>query len=373
VTAGRPAVLLVGDTLNLGGTQGQLVELACRLDRSRWDVEVACVGPEGPLRPRLEAAGVQPWQCGPASFKSPRLIGAIVALARRIRTRGIAVVHSFDFYTNILSLPAARLAGVRAVIASQRDLGNLRPPAQRVIHNLFLRLATHVLVNSDAVKERVVQSQGIRPERVTVIPNGVDLARFSPRSGAPRDGSEVRVGALSLLRLEKGLPDLIRAVGIVRDRWPDVQLLIWGEGPMRRELEALLDPLGLTPTVALPGSTTVPEAVLRDLNIFVLPSLSEACSNSLMEAMATGLPVIATSVGGNPSLVEDEITGLLAPPADVPALAKAISRLIEDRELAARLGEQARTHAQLAFGMDRMVARTEALYARALGQGVRIT
>ena len=82
-----------------------------------------------------------------------------MALARRIRARGIAVVHSFGFYTNILALPAGRLAGVRAVIGSQRDLGNLRPPVQRVMHSLSLRLATHVLVNSDAVKEQVTRSR----------------------------------------------------------------------------------------------------------------------------------------------------------------------------------------------------------------------
>ena len=365
---GRPAVLLVGDTLNLGGTEGQLVELACRLDRSRWDVEVACVRPEGPFRPRLEAAGFQPWHCGPASFKSPRLLGAIVALARRMRARRIAVVHSFDFYTNILALPAARLAGVRAVIGSQRNLGNLRSPAQQMMHNLSLRLATHLHVNSDAVRERAVQSQGIRQERVTVIPNGVDLARFSPRTGTPRKGSGLVVGALSNLRPEKGLADLIRAVGMVRERWPDVRLVIWGEGPLRRELENLMAVLNLASSVALPGSTNVPEAALRDLDIFVLPSLSEACSNGLMEAMATALPVVATSVGGNPGLAEDEITGLLVPPGDAPALAKAIIRLLENRALAAQLGEQARAHAHLTFGIERMVARTEALYARALDE-----
>lgn len=368
MTSGRPAVLLVGDTLNLGGTEGQFVELACRLDRSRWDVEVACVRPEGPLRPRLEAAGFQPWHCGPASFKSPRLVGAIASLARRIRKRGIAVVHSFDFYSNVLSLSAARLARVRVVIGSQRDLGNLRPPAQQVMQNLSLRIATHVLVNSDAVRERAVQYQGVRPERVTVIPNGVDLARFSPRSAMPRNGSGLLVGGLSNLRAEKGLPDLVRAVGIVRDRWPDIHLVIWGEGPLRHELEALIGALQLTHSVALPGSTTRPEAVLRDLDIFVLPSLSEACSNGLMEAMATALPVVATSVGGNPGLVEDEITGLLAPPGDAPALAKAISRLIEDRQLAARLAKQARARVGLAFGMDSMVARTQAFYSQALAQ-----
>lgn len=361
----RPAVLLVGDTLQRGGTEGQFVELACRLDRCRWDVDVACVRPEGPLRSRLEAAGFQPWRCGPDSFKSAKLIGAVVALARRMRARGIAVVHSFDFYTNILALPAGRLAGVPAVIASQRNLGNLRPPTQQMMHTLSLRLAGHILVNSDAVRAHVQQSRGIHPNRVTVISNGVDLTRFLP-SSVPSHGTGFLVGALSNLRSEKGLADLIRAAAMVRDAWPDARFVIWGEGPLRRELEDQVRSLGLMASVTLPGSTATPEAMLRDLDVFVLPSLSEACSNGLIEAMATGLPVVATSVGGNPGLVEDEITGLLVPPGDSPALAKAISRLIEDRALAARLGEQARARAQVTFGMDRMVACTENLYDRIL-------
>src|SRR5262249_20838700 len=192
---------------------------------------------------------------------------------------------SFDFYTNILALPAARLAGVRAVIGSQRNLGNLRPRAQRTMHSLSLRLATHVLVNSDAVKERVVQSQGIRPDRVTVIPNGVDLARFSLHEGRNRNDVGLVVGALSNLRPEKGLADLIRAASIVREQWADIRFVIWGEGPLRGELQNLVADLNLLSYVALPGSTDVPEAALRDLDVFVLPSLSEACSNGLMEAM----------------------------------------------------------------------------------------
>jgi len=367
VTAGRPVVLLVGDTLNFGGTEGQFVELACRLDRSRWEVEAACVRPKGPLLPKLEAVGIQPWHCGPTSFKSPRLLTAIVALARRIRTRGVSVVHSFDFYTNILALPAARLAGVRAIIGSQRNLGNLRPRAQRTMHGLSLRLATHILVNSDAVKERVVQSQRFLPNHVTVISNGLDFARFSPRQGAKRNDAGLVVGALSNLRPEKGLSDLIRAASIVRDQWPEVRFEIWGEGYLRDELERLLASLNLATTVVLKGSTDQPEAALRELDIFVLPSLSEACSNGLMEAMATALPVVATAVGGNPGLVEDEVTGLLVPPGDAAAIAKALIRLMEDRTLAARLGKQAHTHARFTFGMERMVGRTQALYAQALG------
>lgn len=365
VISGRATLLLVGDTLDLGGTEGQFTQLACRLDRARWDLDVACVRPEGPLLKPLEAAGLQPWRCGPASFKSPLLLGAIVALARRIKTRGIDVLHSFGFYSNILALPAARLAGVQAVVGSQRDLGNLRAPAERFLHRFALRLAKHVLVNSEAVKEQV-EAHGIRSGRITVIPNGVDLARFSPHPARILSGNGLVVGAMSNLRPEKGLADLVRAVRLVRDLGREVRLVIHGEGPMRQDLEGLASGLSLGPWVSLPGSTREPEAALRELDVFVLPSLSESCSNGLMEAMATALPVIATAVGGNPDLVQHEVTGLLVPPGNAHALSQAIVRLAEDRALAAGLGERARTHADRDFGMDRMVARTEDLYARSL-------
>jgi L-malate glycosyltransferase len=360
-----PAVLLMGDTLRIGGTEGQFVELACRLDRARWQVEVGCIRPEGPLRARLDAQGIRPWVTGPASFKSPGVAVAIAALRRRIQEHRIVLVHSFDFYSNLLALPAARLAGVRAVVGSQRDLGDLRPRAQRLLHRRCLRLATHVAVNSDAVRERL-EAQGIDARRVTVLPNGVDLSRFAPPEKA-RSGSPRRVGVVGNLRPEKGLADLVRAMAVVRERRQDVELVIWGEGPMRAELEELLRSLAFDPAQVLRGTTTRPEEALRDLDIFVLPSLSEASSNGLMEAMATGLPVVATAVGGNPGLVQNEVTGLLAPAGDPAALAQPILRLVEDARFAARLGARARAHAESTFGMEGMVARTEAFYVQALG------
>jgi L-malate glycosyltransferase len=368
VSHDSPAVLLMGDTLRIGGTEGQFVELACRLDRARWQVEVGCIRPEGPLRARLDAKGIRPWPTGPASFRSPGVVGAIAALRRRIQEHRIVLVHSFDFYSNLLALPAARLAGVRAVVASQRDLGDLRPRAQRLLHRRCLRLATHVAVNSEAVKERV-EAHGIDARRITVLPNGVDLSRFAPpeRAGA---GSRRRLGVVSNLRPEKGLADLVRAAAMVRERRPGVELVIWGEGPMRGELEALLESLAFDPAQVLRGTTAHPEVALRELDLFVLPSLSEASSNGLMEAMATGLPVVATAVGGNPRLVQHDVTGLLTPAGDPSALAQSILRLVEDPSFAARLGARARAHAESTFGMEGMVARTDAFYARALGRAV---
>jgi L-malate glycosyltransferase len=363
----RPRVLLLGDTLNLGGTEGQFAEVACGLDRSRWEVDVACVRAEGPLRGRLEAAGLQPWSLGPSSFKSPGLGVAIARLARYLRRHAVRLVHCFDFYSNIVGVPAARLARVPAVIASQRDMGDLRSRGQQSIHSMALGLATHILVNSEAIAARLTHTRAARRNRLGVIANGVDLARFGPAT-PPSNGSHVStVATLANLRPEKGLGQLLEAAGIVTRTAPGARFVIWGEGPLRADLEARIRSLGLTDVVEMPGATRAPEKVLKQCHIFVLASLSEACSNVVLEAMATGLPVIATRVGGTPGLVDDRRTGLLVPPDDAPALAQGILRLLESPAMAIEMGAQGRVRALAEFGMDRMLERIDAFYCRALG------
>jgi glycosyltransferase involved in cell wall biosynthesis len=142
---------------------------------------------------------------------------------------------------------------------------------------------------------------------------------------------------------------------------------LWGDGPMRAELERLIHECGLESIVKLSGRTVTPEAILRELDIFVLPSVSnEGTSNALLEAMATGLPVVATRVGGSALVVEDEVTGFVISPGDVPGLAAALIRLIEDDALAARLGRAARARVEADYGLDRLITRVEALYVDAL-------
>jgi len=367
----KARLFLLGDSLAIGGTEGQFAEIACGLDRSRWEVDVSCLRAEGPLRSRLDAAGVPVWSCGPRSLKSPRAALAISTLARHLRATGVRLLHAFDFYSNTLGVLAARLARVPIVVASQRDLGDLRSPFQRRVHRVVLRLADHILVNSSAVADRVAEGS-VSPERIVLIPNGVDVTRFRPASGrhrAPGDG--VTIGTLANLRAEKGVVDLVHAAGIiVRERCANVRVELVGDGVLRGDLERLIRAQGLERWVELRGHTSDPASALRDFDIFVLGSHSEACSNGLLEAMATGLAVVATNVGGNPGLVDDERTGLLVPPADPAGLAKAILRLIEDPALAAMLGRQALRRVQAEFTIPRMLDNLQSFYGRALA-GIR--
>lgn len=363
---GRVPVLLLGPNLTLGGTEGQFVEIACRLDRSRWEPHVSCVRAEGPRRATLDAAGIDAWSCGNGSFKSPRFAASVMRLARFLRARRIQVVHCFDVYSNILGVPAARLARVPLVVASQRDLGNLRPPLQRRLQNAVLRLADYVTVNTQTVADTLTRAGVVQPNRIVVVPNGVDLTRFSGTPAEVRPGSRARIGTLSVLRPEKGLADFVRAAGHVIARRPEARFVIWGDGPVRPELDRLIRESGLSDRVTLAGATLQPEAALRELDIFVLPSLSEACSNALLEAMVAGRAVIATRVGGTPAVIEHDVNGLLVPPGDPLALAHAIVRLIEEPGLAAALAAQAQRRVAAEFGLDRMLARIDALYTRVL-------
>ena len=358
-----PRLFLLGDSLKIGGTEGQFTEIACGLSRSGWEIDVSCLRAEGPLRSRLDAAGIRAWSGGPGSLKSPRAVLAVLRLARYFRMRRISLVHSFDFYSNILGVLAARLARVPVVVASQRDLGDLRPPFQRRVHRAILRLADHVLVNSPAVAERLKGDRTVWPDRIIVIPNGVDVSRFRPALGPHRrPGDCVTIGTLAHLRPEKGLADIVHAAAIVCERYTNVRFIIWGDGPLRPDLQRLIDKHDLGQWVELREATADPAAALRELDIFVLASHSEACSNALLEAMATRLAVIATNAGGNAALIEDERSGLLVPPADPLGLAKAIIRLIEDPGVARKFAERAFDRVRTDFTLTRTLDQLQTFY-----------
>ncbi len=367
MSALRPRLLLLGDTLDLGGTEGQFAEVACGLDPSRWDVRVSCVRAAGPLRARLEAAGFRPWSCGPASLKSPALPLAMTRLAGHLRREGIQLVHSFGFYSNTVGVPAGRLARTPAVIASQRDMGDLRPPLQRRLHSMVLAMSTHVLVNSEAIAGRLSGTRAARNGRVSVIPNGVDVVRFRPSTRPGGGRPSVTIGTLANLRPEKGLRQLLEAAARVSRSAPNVRFVVWGDGPLRGELDAVVRAHALSGAVELRGATPDPDTALRECDIFVLPSLSEASPNVVLEAMATGLPVVATRVGGVPGLVDDLRTGILVPPDDPQGLAEAIVKLLQTPTLAAEMGAQGRARALAEFGSARMLERLDAFYCRALG------
>ena len=359
-------------SFQIGGTERQVANLALGIDSSRFDLHLACLRNKGELLQELELLRVPRPVFQIGSLYTPKTLWQAIRLAHYIRRHVIQIVHTYGFYPNVFAVPAARIAGASIVVASIRDRGDILTPMQRWIQRWVCRLADCVLVNAESIRETLIE-QGYRPDNIVVIKNGIVLSRF----GASETGkgatlrqelglspSAPLVFVFSRLNRMKGLEYFLEAAAIVTTKLPEVRFLIVGDGAGRKDLEAQTWRLGLSQKVTFTGFRTDVPALLPEAAVSVLPSLSEGLSNSLLESMASGVPVIAGRVGGNPEIIEHDVSGLLVSPQDASALAAAMSRLLEDHHLAARLGEAGRRRVAEVFSMERSVGEVEHLYER---------
>jgi glycosyltransferase involved in cell wall biosynthesis len=359
----------------IGGTERQVVNLVQNYDRARFDVHLACFRRAGPLLQEIDMAGVALADYPITTLPSPRTLWQQARLARYARAQGIRIVHSFGFYANVFAIPAARLARVGVVVASIRDIGDHLTWLQKTLQKWVCRAADHVLVNASAVQE-VLLAQGYAPSRISVIRNGIDVSRFRDRAGTEpvRPGLGLPptapvVAVFSRLNRLKGIEYFLEAAALLAKSFEEVRFLIVGDSisdAYRVELEQFAAGLGLAERVVFTGfRSDVPE-LLSEVCVSVLPSLSEGLSNVVLEAMAAGVPIVATSVGGTPEMVEDGVTGLLVPPRDAAALAQAIGSLLGDPARGRSIGQAARRRVAERFSLEATVRETEQLYERLL-------
>jgi len=366
----RIRLLAFVTAFDAGGTERQLVALAKGVDRSRFDLRVACFRRSGAFLPELEAHGIPVVDYTIRSFHGLRTLKENLRFVRDLRRERIQIVHAFNFYPNMFAIPAARLAGVPVVIATLRDMGDFWTPMQRKAQRWVCRLAHRVVANADAVRDQA-EKEGYAPEKLCVIRNGLDLAKFSGASdrGLPREALGLPphvpvVAVFSRLNHEvKGIDCFLEAAARVAPIHRDVRFVVVGDGPLRPGLEALARRLGLGDRVRFAGFRSDVGETMAAVSIAVIPSHSEGLSNVLLESMAASLPVIATRVGGTPEVVEHEQSGLLVPPRDPAALARAIGSLLSDPARAATLGRAGRRRVEQLFQLSRMVGETESLYA----------
>jgi glycosyltransferase involved in cell wall biosynthesis len=234
------------------------------------------------------------------------------------------------------------------------------------------RLVDATVVNCEAMVRHMREDEGVRPERLRTCYNGLDTERFQPlpklRPPALAEASLV-IGAVCALRPEKGLLTLLEAFAKVASG--RIHLAIVGSGRMLQPLQQMSIRLGIQDRCHFEPSTADVAAWLRGIDIFVLPSLSEALSNSLMEAMACGCAAVASQVGGNPELISDGTTGLLFPAGDARELASRLERLMNDENLRFRLGAAASADVRQRLALGASVRRMEEIYEEALGHGSR--
>jgi glycosyltransferase involved in cell wall biosynthesis len=375
-------LIKVVPTLLCGGTENQFMTLARSLDSSRFTLHCACLRRWGPFAKELDDLQIPLVEYRTSSFRSVTALVQQWRFARYVRKNNIQIVHAYNFYGNVFAIPPGRLAA-SVVIASIRDRGPYLTSMQRRVQRYVCRLADCVLVNAEAVKTWLV-GDGYDPRNIVVIPNGVDLSRFSE----PGDPVALRrslgiapeaplVAVVSRLSRLKGIEHFLEAAALVAPSHPDARFLVVGEpSPINdrtilNELSGLAERLGIADRVIFTGLRADVPALLGAVNVAVMPSLNEALSNVLLESMAAGAAVVATDVGGTAEALADGDNGLLVPPADPAAMAAAIGRLLSDAPLARELGARARQTIADRFSLERMVAATDALYAELLARKQR--
>jgi glycosyltransferase involved in cell wall biosynthesis len=359
-------VLIIGQ-LSIGGAEKQVVLLARGLrergiDSSVW---VLFGDTETCHRDALRRDGIRVVDLGLRPYRDPRQalpnFARLAGMTMRLRRERPDVVHAFLYHSYITGAPVARMARIPVFVAGRRSLGNFREsrPVALAAERLTTRFTDLILANAEAVAVDAVRRAQVRGDKVEVIYNGLPEQAFAPVPPAIIQTADPVVLCVANLKQCKGHRYLLEAVDRLRANGHPCTLLLAGKGPERQSLERQAARLRID--VRFLGQCQDVCPLLARADVVALPSLEEGMSNAVMEAMAAGRPVVATSVGGTPELLTGR--GLLVAPADPAALAEAIGRVLADHGLAARLGEAGRSWSREYLSADAMVDRHIQIYS----------
>jgi glycosyltransferase involved in cell wall biosynthesis len=376
--SGRIKVLKFLTHFAVGGTERQFVYTATGLDRSRFDISVGCTARIGPFMKDIRALNVPIWEYPIKSLYSYKTMRRQLRFVRDLRREQIQIVHAYGFYPNLFAIWPAALGTRSMTIASVRDIGVFtdRHKLKSLGQAMACRLADCVIANSYAVRDWL-RKQGLGLSDIQVIPNGIKMPspRRSDEPSPIREELKIDpkcplIAVVARLVRTKGLEYFLQAAATIAARYPSVRFLIVGEANIeptyRRELEQRAKNLNLTGRLFFIGQRNDVPQIMREIDISVQPSLSESFSNTLLESMANGLPIVATNVGGNPEVVTDGENGILVPPADAEALSRGMAQLLESSDLAKRLGREAREKVGKEYSLECLLRRTENLYVTLL-------
>jgi glycosyltransferase involved in cell wall biosynthesis len=361
-------LLLVVDSLDVGGAERHVVDLAVALSRQAYEVTVAC-SVAGDLSGLLEGANI-PVQPLLDQLVKRRVSAAYARELRRLsREKCVDLVHAHIYASAAAAALATLGTGVPLVVTEHTE-AVWRGRRARLVSRWFCRRASRVIAVSGAVRRRLVEQDDVPPEKIAVIPNAVP-ANPDQESGAPplpdglRDGP--LVGIVARLQYEKGVATFLEAAARVAKVVPRARFIVVGDGPLRTDLHALVGRLGLEQNVRFLGFRSNPRALIGLLDVLVVPSHTEGAPLVVLEAMAAGVPVVASAVGGIPDQVRHGDDGLLVPPGDPAALCEAVLVLLEAPDLARRMGAAGCRKAATNFSHATMVERVMKVYRTAVG------
>ncbi len=370
-------VLLLTDTAiaGSGGSERFLRGLLDGLDPDRYQLDLVQLAapadgePTAPRDAQRRGRGGEHWPI--AAAYGPAGLRCYAALRRRVLRGDYDIIQSQHEKADLLCALLPRGPGGATRISNRRDSGFQKSPALRAAFRLLNPRFDWVLAPSRALLDGLQRDEGVAPQRCRLLPNGVDAARFAPFAAARRGRGRLALGlpndafvfgCVARMAPVKRLQDLVEAFALVHGAHADTRLLLVGGGECESALRAQVQAAGLGERVQFLGERSDIDQLLPLLDAFVLCSATEGMSNAVLEAMACGLPVIASAVGGNPETVEDHVTGLLVPAAAPAALAAAMRTLHDDRQYARDCGGRGRRRIEQHHSIAAMVAQYAALY-----------
>ena len=378
----KPVVLQLIDSFNQGGSERQALQLTRLLHESGcFQVRLASLSPDGILRREVANLNLGEIPSFPlSSFHDRNALQQLRRLSGWLRVNKIQILHTHDFYTNVFGMTAGSLARVPVRIASMRETAGMRSTWQTQAQRVAYSLAHHVVANSEAVKARLMVD-GVRPGKIAIIYNGLATARLISNEsrtralsllGLPQDSAENPrkfVTIVANMRHEvKDYPMFLRAAAKITMAVPSAAFLLAGEGELSDSLRILAKDLGIEGQTFFLGRCERIAELLRISDVCVLSSKAEGFSNSILEYMAAGRPVVATDVGGAREAIVENETGYLVPAGHDELMAERVIAVLRDPERAHSLGEFGKRMVGQKFSCEAQLARTEDLYNRLLEQ-----
>lgn len=374
----RPVVVHVMHRFDIGGMENGIVNLINHMPAESYRHIIMAMTEVTDFRKRIKRDDVEFIALNKKPGHAFHLYPRLFKLFRQLRP---AIVHTRNIGALEIAVPAWA-AGVKARIHGEhgREFDDLDGTNKRNqwIRRIYRPFVTYYIALSSDLKHYLTEAVGIRAGRVVQIYNGVDAERFRPAvpraliEGCPfGDQAHWLVGTVGRMQAVKNQTALAKAFIVALQRAPELRrtlrLVMIGDGPLRAESIALLEQAGCAELAWLPGERSDVPDIMRGIDCFALPSLAEGISNTILEAMASGLPVIATDVGGSGELVERGSTGTLVPAGDVEALAEEMIALARQRDKARTMGCAGRSAIEQRFSMTAMVRQYQGLYDMALG------
>ena len=365
-------LLLVVDSLNVGGAERHVIGLASALIQQGHCVTLAC-SVEGALKAIAERSGVLVQPLLHHLVKRRLSLTFTWRLARLIRQNHFDLVHA-HMYASSTASAYATLGTSLPLVITEHSEANWRSWKARLCSRWAYSRARHIIAVSKMIQRRLIEEDGVPDEHVSVIMNGLSPAQELPGGvrldlpAALRKGP--LVGVIARLQSEKGVVYFLEAAAHVLRSLPQVHFLVVGDGPLRKELQAYAELLGLQEHIHFLGFRLDARAIVGLLDVLVLPSLSEGTPLVTLEAMAAGIPVVASAVGGIPEQIRHDREGLLVPPGDSMAISAAILQLLQRPARMQRLGKAGRRHVFTHFSFASMVRETERVYHKTLGREI---